>query len=152
MFRKLFIFYLFYLGVHGFPSFGKLSGKLANSVPEITVSKSRQTEVDAAKNCSQKFPEVPHDLATNVREAGKIFKAGEENLPSVRCFIACVAKTLLHVEEDGKINFEKLPGAPISQTVNFIKKVQSYECELSTSGKKNFHRATPSLLIFSSMR
>lgn len=77
----------------------EITNKIAEKTPSLD---------DAVKTCSVQFPQVPddfvHDAITTVHSE-KVFKAGSDNVPGVRCFIVCVGKIFDHetFDENGEI-------------------------------------------------
>lgn len=67
--------------------------------------------------CFKKFPEVPENLISMANEE-KLFNAGKENVPGVRCFIRCVLQNMYPsaFEATGNINVERLPMQPMHPT------------------------------------
>lgn len=113
MFRKIIIRFIFFCVVcvaQAFPSIDEPSlGK--NDITDKEIPEKISSEPEAIKICSARFPQIPHDIANDFENSTMVFEAGTRNVPGVRCFIGCMAKTLMPetVEESGKINVEKIP-------------------------------------------
>lgn len=113
MFRKIIILFIFFCVVclaEAFPSIDEPSlGK--NDITDKSIPEKILTEPEAMKICFEKFPQIPLEISNDFENSTMVFEAGTRNVPGVRCFIECMAKTLMPeaVEESGKINVEKIP-------------------------------------------